>query len=283
MTERTHPYRGRTAALATKHDKGSLIAPAMGDLLGLRVEEVNVDTDALGTFTGEVPRSGTQWEAAVDKARLGMRALGVSLGFGSEGSIAPFEASPLLLVDTELVVLVDDHAGFVIEAVEIGFSPPVMNAEVATDDLGQLPLTAAGFPDHALIVRPSGLFSPIFKGIREPEKLQAAIRSCAAASPEATAHVESDFRAHQHPWRRGVIARAAERLARRLASLCPDCGAPGWGISHHDDGAPCLDCGHPTRFPLVEHWRCAACRLHRSAPTRYSTGVDPGHCPLCNP
>lgn len=54
-----HPYQGRRATLATKHGKLALIGPVMFRRLGLEVETADVDTDVLGTFSGEVPRQGS--------------------------------------------------------------------------------------------------------------------------------------------------------------------------------------------------------------------------------
>lgn len=78
-----HPYRGKPVALATKHDKQRAIAPALTVSPGLRVRLANVDTDALGTFTGEIARLGTPRETALAKARLGIEATGIPRGLGS--------------------------------------------------------------------------------------------------------------------------------------------------------------------------------------------------------
>ena len=40
--------------MATMHDKLPLIGPAMADALGMTVRAAKVDTDRLGTFTGDI-------------------------------------------------------------------------------------------------------------------------------------------------------------------------------------------------------------------------------------
>ena len=61
-----HPYAGAVVALATKHRKQDALAPALGAVPGLRVVVAQgLDTDALGTFTGEIPRSGTPRQTAL--------------------------------------------------------------------------------------------------------------------------------------------------------------------------------------------------------------------------
>ena len=65
-------YSGRRIALLTQHDKERVIAPVLDAALGCRVEWVNgFDTDLIGTFTRDIPRIGTQVEAARRKARIG--------------------------------------------------------------------------------------------------------------------------------------------------------------------------------------------------------------------
>jgi hypothetical protein len=57
-------YEGRSAVLATKHDKLSLITPPLA-ATGLIVVAVAVDTDQLGTFSGEVSRPAAPLDTAI--------------------------------------------------------------------------------------------------------------------------------------------------------------------------------------------------------------------------
>ena len=282
-----HPYRGRRAALATKHDKLSLVGPALALHTGLEVVHVAVDTDVLGTFTGEVPRVGSPWETAVAKARLAMAHSGLSIGIASEGTFGPLEGAPFVQADRELVVLVDDEFGIEVGEVEVGIGLPTLTVDVSVGadglSLDLIPLERAGFPEHGLIVRPVGSLALVVKGIHSLPELERAIARCAEEGCTATVRVESDLRANHHPSRREVIARAAERLALRLASCCPSCGAPGWGVGRRDAGAPCAECGMPTRVVRCEHWVCAACDHEEQRLTIESAGADPAHCPRCNP
>ena len=75
------PYAERRVALLTQHGKEGVIASVLDTALGCRVERVSgFDTDALGTFTRDIPRAGTQIEAARKKARVGMELSGLPLG-----------------------------------------------------------------------------------------------------------------------------------------------------------------------------------------------------------
>jgi len=73
--------------MATKHDKTVLVGPALTEALGLEVIEAVVDTDVLGTFSGEIARVGSPVDTAVAKARMGMAAVGLT-GPGSSGSMS---------------------------------------------------------------------------------------------------------------------------------------------------------------------------------------------------
>ena len=53
------------------------------------VVAAEVDTDRLGTFTGEVERPGPPRETALMKARLGQGATGLPCALASEGAFGP--------------------------------------------------------------------------------------------------------------------------------------------------------------------------------------------------
>ncbi len=79
MSDRMRSYSlaGQTIVLLTRHGKERVMAPTLESALGCRIEVVDgFDTDQLGTFTREIPRAGTQLEAARRKARIGMELSG---------------------------------------------------------------------------------------------------------------------------------------------------------------------------------------------------------------
>lgn len=280
---RHHLYSGRTASLATRHDKWPLIGPAVERTLGMSVIEVEVDTDILGTFSGEVSRPGSPRETAILKARMGMAEAGVALGFASEGSIGPHPFLPMLVSDVELVVFVDDDLGIVVAEVESQFGIPTLTVDIEPQRWQETPVHLGGFPEHGLIVHPSRSLSPIFKGIHDLDSLRVAVEACEVHDPSSTVRIMSDLRAHHHPTRREVIARAADKLARRLVEECPQCSTPGWGVIRREGGAPCSLCGCRTREVRFEHLGCARCDVAQTLDLAPRGGVDPMHCPRCNP
>lgn len=282
------PYAGDLAVLATKHGKLGCVAPELARA-GLVVEAADVDTDVLGTFTGEVPRSAPPLETAIAKARLGMVARGTALGVASEGTVGPHPDVPWLTVDHEIVVLVDDRRGIVVAGRHASSDVVAASAVVAPgaglhDRLRDL-ARRADLPDHAVTVVPSlGPPRPVRKGLRRIGEIADAVEACAVASPDGRARIATDLRAHRCPGRRAVIRAAAADLADRLATRCPACGSPGWGRSEVRTGVPCAWCGDAVARVRAEIGGCPACghRVERPVPAGPAV-ADPGECARCNP
>lgn len=278
-----HPYAGREIALLTQHGKEAVIAPVLDAALGCRVRRVGgFDTDQLGTFTRDIPRAGTQLEAARGKARIGMEIAGLPLGLASEGAFGPDPMLGALPWNTELVLFLDDERGIEVAGLA---QQATRFAHRLTGDWEEARrfAEAEGFPDHHLVVRPAHPDDPrLMKGIGDWAALEAAFARALRLAGNGLVCLEHDVRAHVHPTRRAAIRLAAENLRDKLLSLCPACGAPGYWLVERVPGLPCADCGAPTREARAEVWGCAACGLRD---TRALTGglADPGRCDFCNP
>ncbi len=280
-------YRGQVAAIATMHGKQRAIAPELRRLAGLEVEiATGIDTDALGTFTGEIQRHGTMLNTARAKARLGIKATGHSIGLGSEGSFGPHPSLPFVAGASELLVLIDIQRG--LEVKEFRRTLRTNYAQIAValgDDMGAF-LTHAHFPSHALCaqpVEPRGL-AHIVKGIIDRGELETVIRKLARQSCTSRVLLTTDMRAHVNPTRMHMIGRVARRLGVRLARSCPVCGAPGFGLVDIEQGLPCRWCEAPTQVMRAEIHGCARCdyRLHqRERPA--NARAERSHCQGCNP
>ena len=282
-----HPYQGRKVALATKHQKEQVLGPPLRAAVGLEMcVPDDLDTDLLGTFSGEVDRHGTPREVALRKARLGMNAAGLTLGLASEGSFGPHPQLLLVPADHELLAFVDDEGGIeVVEQILSSKTNFAHDAAKTVDDLKEF-FVRARFPSHGLIVRPNSGLQPglLFKGITKFDALKEALEQCASASADGLAHVETDMRAHMNPTRRQVLREVATGLGRRLATLCPECGAPGWGLVDVVRGLPCEWCGGETDFVRTEIHGCPRCKNRESYPRSDGLRVaSPGNCPWCNP
>lgn len=277
-------YRGRLAALGTKHGKQRAIAPPLARRLGLTVTVADFDTDTLGTFSGEVERPAPPRETVLLKARRAAEVSGLPLALASEGSFGPHPALPWLPCGHELLAFVDLETGLTL--VESRTSLRTTHGQMTARDLDGAAgfLGRIGFPRTAVIVRPNAGAGAIVKGLSDPATLAAVIRNAAAASGDGAVRIETDMRAHLNPVRMGEIRKLAARLARRLATACPACGSPGFGSDGPVPGLPCGWCGAPTDAPLGQRWSCPACgHVEVRTTPRQPAVADPGHCAECNP
>ncbi|MCL4520892.1 MAG: hypothetical protein M1415_04795 [Firmicutes bacterium] len=283
----SHPYEGRTVVLATKHQKDRVLGPPLRAAVGLKMRVPDgLDTDLLGTFSGEVERHGTPREVALRKAHLGMDATGEDLGLASEGSFGPHPQWLVVPANHELLAFIDATRN--IEVIQQTISLQTNWAQAAArtiDDLKDF-LAKVQFPSHGLIVRPHSGLQPerLFKGITDLTVLQGVVLQCALASEDGLAHVESDMRAHMNPTRQKVLQEVAMNLGRRLATLCPKCRTPGWGLVDVVKGLPCEWCGEPTDLVFEEIQGCPLCDYQEHYPRSDSLRLAPAaRCSWCNP
>lgn len=278
------PRMGTHIALLTRHGKERVLAPVLEPVLGGRLFRVDdFDTDTLGNFTREIPRAGTQIEAARKKARIGMTRSGHARGLGSEGAFGADPFAGLVPWNVEVVVLIDDQLG--IEIVGVAEGPAVhVHREVGDWPAAMAFARDARFPEHHLVVRPDGPDNPCCeKGLDRWDTLEQAFLRAQAASGVGRVFLESDLRAHANPTRMDTIRHAAENLAARYRSACPRCSAPGFSVVEHLTGLPCSDCGAPTREFLAEVWKCPKCAYTEQRVRAERTHADPARCDLCNP
>jgi hypothetical protein len=277
-------YRGARIALLTQHGKERVLAPLFASELDTTlVVEGGFDTDALGTFTREVPREGTQLEAARRKAEIAIERSGAEIGLGSEGAFVP---GPFGLGswNIEALVLVDRARGIEIIG-RAGAAGRHLHASVAT--LAELVAfaTRAGFPEHGLVLRPNDERDPrVVKGINTQAALVRAFEQVVREATGGVVFVENDLRAHFNPTRMASIGEAGRDLVARMKCACPACGLPGFGAVGQVPGLPCRDCGAPTRHPVAEEFGCVRCEHREERPLRDAAeSADPSVCDYCNP
>lgn len=280
-------YPDPRVAIATLHGKAEAIGPALA-AIGLQVQTVAVDTNALGTFAGEIERPGSARAVVVAKARLGMATSGLALGLATEGSFGPDPVLGFLPLHEELLAFVDAVHGQVIVLEHASHDTNWRTRPLRPgDDLAPL-LAEIGLPEHAVLVKPNAWQGaaalPTIKGLRAAAAVAEAVTQMAACSADGCARVEADLRAHMNPTRMRAIASLGEALARRLATPCPACGVPGFGRIDAEPGLPCADCGTPTSLLRAEIHGCGACAFRVERPRIDGlTTADAGHCPQCNP
>jgi len=277
-------YAGAQIALLTRHGKQHVIAPVLEDALGCRVRHVDgYDTDRLGTFARDVPRFGTQVEAARNKARIAMELAGLPFGLGSEGAFVPDPFIGMAPWNVEVIVFLDALRS--LEVVGIAQDRGIFR-HLLTHEWPALEAFAreAGFPGQQLVVRPRDEHDRrIRKGIHTWPELEATLVWATAEAENGLAFVETDSRAHANPTRMANIGLAAADLAARLASLCPACGIPGYWQVDRVAGLPCAGCGAPTRETRAWVHGCLKCAHRETHPLSRTRHADPGRCDICNP
>ena len=280
-----HPYQDIEAVVTTKHFKTPLFENEYSRALNWKLQTADLDTDALGTFSGEIERTGSPLETAVKKARMGIEETGIPFGLASEGSVSNDPFVQLLISDIETVVFVDNARDLVISESYRSFEIVALQKEVDTNtDLGEF-LMRVDFPNHALIAKiksPNGKVTAI-KGITDDAHLRRAITELAEKSPNKKVTLEPDLRAHFSPTRQVNIKNAAELLLKRISQLCPSCQTPGFGKITYEKGLNCSDCGtlNPEAIKS-EVLNCISCP-YAEAGKLLAANLEPRFCPVCNP
>ena len=284
MSIHLKPYDGLKAALLTQHGKESVIGPELFSSNGLEIVHVTgYDTDKLGSFTRDIPRYGSQLDAARKKARLGMELAKLPIGIASEGAFSNDPYTGLLPWNYELVILIDDTRHLEITGFYGGEGQSASKQIASWDELSDF-LPEAQFPSHQLVVRPDDEYHlQSRKGISNVKALKDAYDWAKSLSNNGQVFVENDLRAHTNPSRMENILKATQDLAKKLSSLCPQCQSPGFSITSTNKGLPCSHCGAPTNLAISKVWSCAKCSHQQEEPIADQTTADPSRCNFCNP
>ncbi|MFM7674917.1 MAG: DUF6671 family protein [Synechococcus sp.] len=275
-------------ALATRHGKERVLARPLRWALGIELQRVeSFDTDTLGTFCGERERPAAASQTCRIKARCALEISGLECALASEGSFGPHPAVPFLPMAQEWLVFLDRDRQLSIEETLVGCATNFDHHLCRPGEDPSAWLARIDFPSHAVIVRPrhpEQAGAAVSKGLRDFAAVREAIRHAGRASADGQAQLETDMRADRNPTRMASIRRLGVRLARRLATPCPRCGSPGWGVLDRPRGLPCGWCRTPTDLVRSEIHGCLACghQEERPRPDGLET-ADPGRCGFCNP
>lgn len=283
MTEPMDFFAGRVAVLATMHRKEDAIAPPLETHLKVVVKvPPEFNTDAFGTFTGDIKRPSGQLTTARLKAAAVLRQTGESLAIASEGSFGPHLQIPFVACDRELVLLLDRQHQLEIVGECLSTDTNYRQQVVRSVQEAEAFAAAVGFPSHGLIVRADETL--IAKGIADADALAAAVAAALQQSSSPTARIETDMRALYNPTRMGVIAQATQALLKVISQACPACGCPGFSEVKRWPGLPCGQCGTPTPMTLAVRHQCQQCQHQQDHRCPDSPPVaDPSYCLYCNP
>jgi len=225
------PVDGAPVLIATMHGKEEVLGPMLANLGFKVLLPLGYDTDALGTFSGDVRRPGTAFDAALEKARRACKATGVMRAVSSEGSYRPCQtlfpgatsAELLAFVDLEndfscVEYLTDLPTRFVKGRVPADINAPETQALLSAMDWPTVKAMVVPF-DPGFGVMPT----QVYKGLGDAASLEQAMQECAVHSSDGMVHLETDLRAHMNPTRMASVAKVGEHLANRLR-------AEGYGL-----------------------------------------------------
>lgn len=277
-------FRNRDLFIATKHKKEEVIQPVFETNFGMNcVVPENFDSDALGTFSGEIERTLSPLDAARKKCRLVANSCNADLVLSSEGSFGPHPVSSFVPLNEEVLLFMDLTNGLEIKVVERTLKTNYASEEVTNvNDLLSF-AEKIHFPSHGLIL--SGKIrgkDKYFKGITSHKTLI----DCYQALKKRTdkIEVETDMRAMFNPTRMEVIKSCAVKLAEKIKSCCPNCLTPGFGPERSVPGLICSQCEMPTKSIQAHVYQCQHCLYEEQLlfPNNKKT-EDPMYCDFCNP
>ncbi len=277
-------FEGRNLLIATKHEKEKVIASILEKGLGVSCMVASqLDTDELGTFTGEVERKDDPITTVRNKCLKAMELYNIDLAIASEGSFGPHPTIGFISADDEILMLIDKKNDLEIIAREVSTDTNINCAEIKTQKELKEFSSNARFPSHGLILRKAkDDFTEIVKGITNEEELISTFNRLILN--HRSAYIETDMRAMYNPTRMKVIEKAAKKLVEKVNAICPCCSMPGFGIVDFKPGLLCERCNFPTRSTLSNIYICQKCLFVKEEkfPNK-KFSEDPMYCDICNP
>jgi hypothetical protein len=277
-------FEGRNLIIATKHKKENVIAPVVEKELNVKcLVAKDLDTDLLGTFTGEIERKDDPLTTARNKCFMAMELTNCDLAIASEGSFGPHPAIYFIPADDEILILIDKKNDLEIIVRELSSETNFNGSEIKTvEELLEFAANS-GFPSHGLILRKSKKdYIDIVKGITNEAQLIKVFYGL--IDKFGTAYIETDMRAMFNPTRMKVIKNAVKKLSKKVNTPCPVCNMPGFGITDAKEGLPCEICNYPTRSTISYIYSCQKCNYKKEE--KYPKGKqaeNPMYCDHCNP
>jgi hypothetical protein len=277
-------FEGRHLLIASMHQKEQVLQPLMEASLKVTVSVANgLNTDLLGTFSGEVARIADPLTTARKKCELAMDFNGCDLVLASEGSFGAHPAAFFLPANEEWLLLLDRKNGLEIHARHLSLETNFSGQEFHSLEELDAFASKVGFPSHGLMLRRSkDDLAGLLKGITDPEQLRTA--AILLLKTQSSGFVETDMRALFNPSRMQVIEETAKLLVQKLNSFCPSCQLPGFAVTAAEPGLPCSLCGTPSSAALAHLMVCNHCQHQEKVDFPHGKKTeDPQYCKVCNP
>jgi hypothetical protein len=270
------------------HEKDTVVVPVLQEVQGIKIQTAShLNTDSLGTFSGEIERQKDPLQTAVDKANLAIQVASADYALASEGSFGPHPSMFFIPADQEWLVLKDLKSDqyWAIHHISTNTNFDSIQPKNWDEVVGFL--DKVQFPSHGIIAKVldkvTSSIKLIIKDIDKFSEIKDLFNTHQNQNEDSII-LETDMRAHRNPTRMKVIAEAAEKLKLKLNSLCPSCYFPGFDVAEIEPGLPCAWCHTPTRLTFKSLYACQNC--HHSIWQTFPNGIteaDPGCCDHCNP
>lgn len=275
-------YQGQAILMASKHQKEQVIAPFVEQILQARLVIANVDTDQFGTFTGEVARPQPPLETCILKAKACAIETQHALAIASEGSFGPHPQIPFLPYAHEIMVFVDLQRALVIKESLSTQETNFASIDIIRSSNLSSFLKQVGFPTHKLCLQTKQDLKVIAKGIDSHQSLEKMLMRGFKLDNEL--RLTTDMRAMMNPTRMRNIGILAEKLTKRIKTLCPSCQTPGYGKTGAEGHLPCANCMLPSQVYALDIFSCANCHFIEKTPRLDGqVSIDPQFCNYCNP
>lgn len=278
-------FENKTFSVATKHKKEIVFSNVFTQLGLSFIPAPEIDTDILGTFTGEVERKYSPLETAVHKAKLLAAQINdVDFIIANEGTFGPHPYIPFVASDSEVIVLYDTKKENYFYIHDVSTETNFAEKEIATFEQLHDFLEQVKFPSHALIVSAisNNGVQHFEKAIQDINVLKESINRLVAISKNGLVKVQTDMRAHLNPTRMNFIKQCAEKFINELKCLCPQCNYPQFKIKRTERGLPCYNCNTPTQSIKKYIYECVNCNYIEEK-RNDKEFEDPMYCEICNP
>lgn len=271
--------KNKKIVVASKHEKEKVIKPLFNSIYNCTFLSTEIDTDLLGTFSGEIERILSPYETAIEKCRMAFKTTDADFAIASEGSFGPHPSLFFVPADEEFLLFISRDEKLIIWAKHISTETNFNKIENPNrEELSDF-LEKVQFLSHKVILKSK---ARIEKGIDDLNVLYQLIQE--SELQNETFSIETDMRAHCNPTRMKVIEETTIKLLEKLNSFCPSCETPGFSVQEVVKGLPCAQCGLKTESTLKHIKICTTCNHKEDIfyPRRIEA-EDPMYCPFCNP
>lgn len=268
--------------MATKHGKEVVLGEVFSQRWGLQLRSAPIDTDLLGTFTGEVPRVGDVRSTLRAKVDMALHVVpDADVVLATEGSFGPDPVLGWVALHEEVLLWSWPKVGKELWVTHRSHDTNFSSTDAEDWDEVMRWAARVGFPLAQLVVR--DFYGNVeAKGIHESSDLERLWRRAKAKG--GAPRVETDMRADRNPKRRKVLHALAQKTLEAFEARCPHCQFPGFVARPAEPGAPCSACGSATRRPRLLKAECTECgQIELRDSDDQIKGADPATCDRCNP